>query len=339
MCAIVVGMPCASRSVRASPHRRCAGRRSAARAVVGEAEPGVQVLLVGCGGTLDEQLAAHPEVQDQAERVAQVEPEVLPPPADGVDAAAGKPVGEVRRAGDVAAGDPVAAQLDLGDGAAAARARRGRGGRPRPRAAQARPATGPSGSSSSASPSGGAPPRGPRRALRAGRGWRSRPRRRPPARRPSSCGRRPCRARRRRRRPWPRTTWRARARPPRRAYSGAPQPVAGGDLLQARLPVQAGAERGRLGQQRVEQVVHELGGGVDARRLVDGADDRLDGVGEDRVLVAPAGRLLTAAEEDVVAQPEGAADVGEGPHVDDGGPQLRELRPRWCRGARRRGWS
>jgi hypothetical protein len=62
---------------------------------------------------------------------------------------------------------------------------------------------------------------------------------------------------------------------------GRAQAVARGDLLQAGLPVQAGAQGGRLGQQRVDEVVHELGGGVDAGRLVDRADHRLDGVGED----------------------------------------------------------
>ena len=147
MCAIVVGMPCASRSVEGEPAEGALVDEAQLGAAVGEAEPGVQVLLVGRGGVLDEQLAAHPEVQDQAERVAQVEPEVLAAPAHGGDAAPGEAVGEVLRAGDVAAGDPVAAQLDVGDGAAERRGRRGRGGRPRPRAAQARPAVGPSGSS------------------------------------------------------------------------------------------------------------------------------------------------------------------------------------------------
>src|SRR6478609_9501658 len=109
------------------------------------------------------------------------------------------------------------------------------------------------------------------------------------------------------------------------AVLGCAQGVAGGDLLQAGLPVQAGPQGGRLGQQRVDEVVHELAGGLDARRLVDRADDRLDGVGEDRVLVPPTGRLLAAAEEDVVAQAERATDVGERPHVDHGGPQLGEL--------------
>ena len=58
---------------------------------------------------------------------------------------------------------------------------------------------------------------------------------------------------------------------------------------------------------------------------VDGADDRLEGVGQDRGLVPPAGGLLAAAEPDVVAQAEVAADVGQRPHVDDRGAQLGQL--------------
>ena len=48
----------------------------------------------------------------QADRVLEVEPEVLAATPDGGDPAAGQALGEVLRAGDVAAGDPVAAQLD-----------------------------------------------------------------------------------------------------------------------------------------------------------------------------------------------------------------------------------
>jgi hypothetical protein len=55
---------------------------------------------------------------------------------------------------------------------------------------------------------------------------------------------------------------------------------------------------------------------------VHGADQGLDGVGEDRGLVAPAGALLAATELDVLAEPDAAADLGERPGVDDGGAQL-----------------
>ena len=46
----------------------------------------------------------------------------------------------------------------------------------------------------------------------------------------------------------------------------------GGELLQAGLPVEAGAEGGRAAHQRVEQVVHERGGRGQPARQVDGAD-------------------------------------------------------------------
>ena len=65
-----------------------------------------------------------------------------------------------------------------------------------------------------------------------------------------------------------------------------------------------------------------LAGGLEAAAEVDGTDHGLDGVGEDRGLVAAAGRLLAAAELDVLAEPDVAADLGQGAGVDDGGAQL-----------------
>ena len=52
---------------------------------------------------------------------------------------------------------------------------------------------------------------------------------------------------------------------------------------------------------------------------------RLDRVGEDRGLVAAAGALLAAAEQEVLAEAERAGHVGERAHVDDGGAQLGQL--------------
>jgi hypothetical protein len=80
-----------------------------------------------------------------------------------------------------------------------------------------------------------------------------------------------------------------------------------------------------LVDQRVEQAVHQAGGSVQALVDVDGTEDRLEGVGQDRGLVPAAGGLLAAAEPDVVAQGEVAAHIGEGPHVDDRGAQLGQL--------------
>ena len=110
------------RDRRGHPLRVEVGQREAAEgalvdeaqlgAVVGEPEPGVQVPLVGGVRRLDEQLAAHPEVEDEAERVLEVEPEVLAAAPDRGDPATRAGARRGAGAGDVAAGDPVPAQLE-----------------------------------------------------------------------------------------------------------------------------------------------------------------------------------------------------------------------------------
>src|SRR4051794_6147354 len=117
--------------------------------------------------------------------------------------------------------------------------------------------------------------------------------------------------------------------------AGVLDQVAGGtespgsaQFLEAGLPVQAGAAGGRFGQQRVEQAVHERSGRVQATTEVHRPDQRLEGVGEDRVLLPAAGRLLPTAQEQVradAAVTEPARDLGEGRHVDHRRPQLRQL--------------
>jgi hypothetical protein len=97
-----------------------------------------------------------------------------------------------------------------------------------------------------------------------------------------------------------------------------------GELLERRLPVQPRAERGGGVDERVEEAVDERRGGLDAAGEVDGADDGLDGVGDDRGLLATAGGLLATTELDVVAEPDRPADLGERAGVDDGGAQLRQ---------------
>src|SRR6478672_641400 len=109
------------------------------------------------------------------------------------------------------------------------------------------------------------------------------------------------------------------------AVLGHAEAGGGGELLQAGLPVQAGAEAGRGLHQRVEQVVHERAGRLEPGGEVDGADDRLHRVGEDRGLGAAAGALLTPPQHEVVAQPDGPGDVSQGTHVDHRGPQLGQL--------------
>src|SRR5215207_2413181 len=97
------------------------------------------------------------------------------------------------------------------------------------------------------------------------------------------------------------------------------------ELLQAGLPVQAGAQRRGLLDQRVEQPVHQCRGLGQPAADVHRAEHRLEGVGEDRGLVAAAGRLLAAAEPDVVAEAQLTADLGQRTHVDHGGAQLGQL--------------
>src|SRR4051794_17863980 len=91
---------------------------------------------------------------------------------------------------------------------------------------------------------------------------------------------------------------------------GRAEPAGGGELLQAGLPVQAGAAGRGLDQQRVEQPVHDLCGGVQPAAEVDRAEQRLEGVGEDRVLLPAAGRLLAAAEQQVRADAAVAERAG-----------------------------
>ena len=84
---------------------------------------------------------------------------------------------------------------------------------------------------------------------------------------------------------------------------GHAEVVQGAELLEAGLPVESRAHgRGGL-QHRVEEQVDDAGGLVEAGAEVDGADQGLDGVGEDRGLLAATGRLLALAELDVPPSP------------------------------------
>src|SRR3954452_17613768 len=67
-----------------------------------------------------------------------------------------------------------------------------------------------------------------------------------------------------------------------------PEAAGGGELLQAGLPVQSRTAGGGLDQQRVEQPVHDRAGRVQPAAEVERADQGLEGVGEDRVLLPPA---------------------------------------------------
>jgi hypothetical protein len=106
------------------------------------------------------------------------------------------------------------------------------------------------------------------------------------------------------------------------------EPQAGAQLLEAGLPVQGGTAGRGHDQQRVEQPVHETARGLQATADVHGADQGLERVGQDRVLLPAAGGLLTASQQQVgtdaaVAQP--ARDPGQRRHVDHGGTQFGQL--------------
>ena len=80
---------------------------------------------------------------------------------------------------------------------------------------------------------------------------------------------------------------------------GDAETVLGGELLERGLPVEPGTHRGGRLDQRVEEQVDDLGGALEPAGEVDRADHGLDGVGEDRGLLAAAGGVLAATELDV----------------------------------------
>ena len=104
---------------------------------------------------------------------------------------------------------------------------------------------------------------------------------------------------------------------------GDAEAVLGGELLQARSS-SPGRRRARTAASISGSKSRCTTGRrpVEAAAEVDGADHGLDGVGEDRGLVAAAGGLLAAAELDVLAEADAAADLGQRAGVDDRGAQL-----------------
>ena len=108
-------------------------------------------------------------------------------------------------------------------------------------------------------------------------------------------------------------------------YSGTPRPCSAESSWSEVFQSRPGAHRrGRL-DQRVEEQVDDLGGALEAAGEVDRPDHGLDRVGEDRGLLAATGGVLAAAELDVVAEPDGAADPGQGAGVDDRRAQLGQV--------------
>ncbi len=118
---------------------------------------------------------------------------------------------------------------------------------------------------------------------------------------------------------------------------GRAQPGRSRGLLERRLPVEPGTETGRRRERRLDELEHEPAGRLQAVAQVDRADDRLDRVGEDRVLVVAARADLALAEQHVLPQAEPARDRGERLLRDGRGPHLGEPRPRTGRGGGGRG--
>src|SRR5579875_122964 len=98
------------------------------------------------------------------------------------------------------------------------------------------------------------------------------------------------------------------------------------ELLEAVLRV--AERRGVAGGRRealAEQVEHEGACRRETAGEVGRADERLEGVGEDRCLRAPAGGLLAPPEQDGVADPELGGGLGERPGAHDRGAHAREV--------------
>ena len=248
--------------------RTCAGRRTAAPARRRRTRTRMRrCFSSGRPGVGDEHLAAHAEVREHGVVAAAVElqPQVLAAAPGRGDRAARQPGGEVGAAREVAAHRARVGDRRRARSCGRRRGRPGPAGRPRPRAARARRSA-----RAAPLPDGGLGrqrPATPAAAAFCSASFLVRP---PPD---------------------------PRARPPTTAvavnsfeWSGPllGDPVLGHaevrcrrQLLQAGLPVQAGARAAGRAQQRVEQPVHDLAGGLQPCSQVDRADQRLGRVGED----------------------------------------------------------
>ena len=139
------GMPSASRSASASPPNVRWSTKRSSRAVVGEARTGpAGASRRGAPAGCDEQLAAHPEVAEERRRRCRAASQRYLPRRRA--AATRRPVergGEVVRRRRGGGGHRARVQHSTrGDGAADDVVARGRGGRPRPRGARARAVAG-----------------------------------------------------------------------------------------------------------------------------------------------------------------------------------------------------
>src|SRR5579862_4810539 len=107
--------------------------------------------------------------------------------------------------------------------------------------------------------------------------------------------------------------------------AGDPAAMADGELLEQALLVEVARLRRSASDAVAEQAEHEPFGCGPADIEVDGADHRLDGVGEDRGLRPATGGLLTFAEEDRRADLEPLGDLRQHPRIDHRGSHLGKL--------------
>src|SRR5581483_3345509 len=101
--------------------------------------------------------------------------------------------------------------------------------------------------------------------------------------------------------------------------------VARRELLQAGLVVVPAGPGGAAADALLEQAHHEVAGGAPSAVEVHGGDDRLHGVGENRLLRSPSRGVLTLPQEQRGAEPDRRGELAEDLGVDHGRAQLREL--------------
>ena len=107
--------------------------------------------------------------------------------------------------------------------------------------------------------------------------------------------------------------------------AGPPDRPGGRELLEPGLVVAAARPGDGLGDALAQAPQHEVARDRETTVEVHRGDDRFEGVGEDRLLGAPARRVLALAQEQVRAEIDLLRDLREHPRVHDAGADLREL--------------
>src|SRR4029453_3032301 len=101
--------------------------------------------------------------------------------------------------------------------------------------------------------------------------------------------------------------------------------AAGGQFLDARLPIGTGSKGAGVLQERAHKAHHQLACRFDVVGEVRRANERFHRVREDRGLVLAVSELLALPEVDELAHAELAANASEGTRTHDGGSPLCEL--------------